>query len=90
MLCGDEVEAAVIDMGSSLTKVGTAGQDIPRFVFKSDVGLNKRFSEVDLSHGSKFIIGESALKSYSLRNHEFIDLCNPFWESKSFNMTPSI
>ena len=38
MLCGDEVRAAVVDVGSAVSKFGTAGEDHPRHVFRSDVG----------------------------------------------------
>ena len=38
MLCGDEVRAAVVDVGSAVSKFGTAGEDHPRHVFRSEVG----------------------------------------------------
>lgn len=38
MLCGDEIKAAIIDLGTSISKFGTAGQDLPRHIFRSDVG----------------------------------------------------
>ena len=38
MFCGDEVSAVVVDMGSSLSKFGTAGEDSPKHVFRSDIG----------------------------------------------------
>lgn len=40
MLCGDEILAVVVDIGSSTTKYGTAGEDSPRHVFHSDIGVN--------------------------------------------------
>lgn len=36
MLCGDEVPGVVIDTGSSFCKFGSAGQDAPHHVFRSD------------------------------------------------------
>ena len=36
MLCGDEVPGVVIDIGSSFCKFGSAGQDAPHHVFRSD------------------------------------------------------
>jgi len=39
MFCGDEVKACVVDMGSSQCRFGFAGQDVPRYRFRSDVGL---------------------------------------------------
>eukprot|EP01032_Pedospumella_encystans_P012817 gene12817-14799_t len=38
MLCGDEIKSAIIDLGSSTCRFGTAGQDMPRHVFRSDIG----------------------------------------------------
>eukprot|EP01052_Picozoa_sp_SAG31_P057431 SAG31_NODE_16996_length_687_cov_1.130952_1_plen_72_part_00 len=41
MLCGDESfggGAVVLDVGSSTTKVGFAGEECPQFVFDSTVG----------------------------------------------------
>lgn len=38
MFCGDEVAAVVVDIGSSMSKFGTAGEDSPKHVFRSDIG----------------------------------------------------
>ena len=38
MFCGDEVAAVVADIGSSMSKFGTAGEDSPKHVFRSDIG----------------------------------------------------
>eukprot|EP01038_Epipyxis_sp_PR26KG_P007070 gene7070-9650_t len=43
LLCGDEVRAAIIDVGSCTCKFGTAGQDLPRHIFRSELG--KYFTE---------------------------------------------
>eukprot|EP01031_Cornospumella_fuschlensis_P040662 gene40662-49576_t len=37
MLCGDEVNAVVVDIGSQSTRLGFAGQDVPKYNFRSDV-----------------------------------------------------
>lgn len=39
MYGGDEVSAVVLDMGSSTTRVGYAGEDSPKFVLPSAVGV---------------------------------------------------
>ena len=39
MFCGDEVKACVVDMGSSQCRFGFAGQDVPRYRFRSDLGV---------------------------------------------------
>jgi len=39
MFGGDEVSAIVMDMGSSCTKSGYAGEDCPKFVIPSSVGI---------------------------------------------------
>ena len=41
MLCGDEVRAAVMDLGSSFCRFGAAGQGLPTHVYKTDVGLRE-------------------------------------------------
>lgn len=57
MLCGDESNAVVFDIGSATTRVGTAGQDCPYHVFRSDIG------DLYLEDGAKKkIIGDSALR----------------------------
>ncbi len=40
MYCGDEVAALVGDIGSSFSKFGYAGEDTPRYVCTSSVGIN--------------------------------------------------
>ena len=39
MFCGDEVKGAVIDIGDRNCRFGFAGQDVPRYRFRSDVGV---------------------------------------------------
>ena len=39
MFGGDEVSAIVMDLGSSCTKSGYAGEDCPKFVIPSSVGI---------------------------------------------------
>lgn len=56
MLCGDEVQGAVIDIGSAFSKFGTSGQDLPRHVFRSSVGT------LPSTNGNKYVVGDSSLK----------------------------
>ena len=39
MYGGDEVSAVVIDMGSTCTKAGYAGEDSPKYVIPSSIGV---------------------------------------------------
>ena len=61
MFGGDEVSAVVLDMGSSCTKSGYAGEDSPKFVIPSNVGVIGE--EVTAQEGSKrtFHVGTNAL-----------------------------
>ena len=54
MLCGDEVRAAVIDLGFATSKFGTAGQDLPRHIIRSDVG--------ELKDGRGYVVGDLNLR----------------------------
>lgn len=60
MFCGDEVAAVVVDMGSSVVKLGTAGEDSPRHVFRSEVGRrpsspDKAYIDSSLRYSSEHI-----------------------------------
>ena len=61
MLCGDEVQAAVIDIGTSFSKFGTSGQDLPRHVFRSDLCT----ANDSTSSNKRLVVGDSALKCQS-------------------------
>ena len=39
MFCGDEVKGCVVDLGDTQCRFGFAGQDVPRYRFRSDVGI---------------------------------------------------
>lgn len=39
LLCGDEIQACIIDIGNTSIKFGTAGEDLPRHVIRSDIGF---------------------------------------------------
>mmetsp|Transcript_19440 Transcript_19440/g.36237 ORF Transcript_19440/g.36237 Transcript_19440/m.36237 type:complete len:502 (+) Transcript_19440:142-1647(+) len=56
MYCGDEVCAVVADIGTSTCRFGQAGQDAPRHVFRSDIGIYRE-DEVE-----KYVVGDSALR----------------------------
>jgi hypothetical protein len=43
----DEVKAAVVDIGSSLCRFGTAGEDLPRHLFRSDIGVSEDTDDSD-------------------------------------------
>ena len=58
MLCGDEVGAVVVDIGAALCKFGSAGQDAPQHVFRSDIGI---VNASDMEENS-FKLGDSALR----------------------------
>ncbi len=73
MLCGDEVQAVVVDLGSSFSKFGTAGEDLPRHIFKSEIAhRNENFENVK----QKFVVGESALKCHSPNSIAFQPINN--------------
>ncbi|KAJ1431464.1 actin family [Ochromonadaceae sp. CCMP2298] len=56
MLCGDEMQSAVVDLGSSSCRFGSAGQDMPRHVFRSEIGL------IADETGSRSIYGDTGLR----------------------------
>lgn len=64
LLCGDEVRAAVIDLGSYRCRFGAAGQDSPRHIFRTDVGIrNGNEMETDNNQiNNSYIIGDSNLR----------------------------
>jgi actin-related protein len=71
MLCGDEVKAAIVDLGSYKMRFGTAGQDLPRHVFRSDCGyVDGRCNGKD----RKGMFGDVKLRCIS----ENVEILNPF------------
>lgn len=69
MLCGDEIASAVVDIGGAYCKFGSAGQDMPPHVFRSDVGLTEQSGQE-----KTFTLGDSALRVVS----DSIEVVNPF------------
>jgi actin-like protein 6A len=65
MLCGDEVASIIVDMGSSTCKFGTAGQESPRHVFRSEVGVrsSEATESTSSSSGDEVMNVEGAEKS---------------------------
>mmetsp|Transcript_7968 Transcript_7968/g.17549 ORF Transcript_7968/g.17549 Transcript_7968/m.17549 type:complete len:438 (-) Transcript_7968:184-1497(-) len=65
MYGGDEVSALVLDIGSTATKAGYAGEDCPKFVVPSSVGVvgGESGSSVDSASGmsAEMHVGTSAL-----------------------------
>ena len=71
MLCGDEVKAAIVDLGSYKMRFGTAGQDLPRHVFRADCGyLDGKCNGND----RKSVISDVGLRCIS----ENVEISNPF------------
>ena len=68
MLCGDEVQSAVVDIGTAFSKFGEGGQELPRHVFRSDIGT--------LPKSKNYIISDSHLKHYLSNNN--IEITKPF------------
>ena len=62
MLCGDEVASCVVDIGGAFTKVGSAGQDSPHHVYRSDVGVVEREQIMGEGLETSFIVGDSGLR----------------------------
>mmetsp|Transcript_36599 Transcript_36599/g.117515 ORF Transcript_36599/g.117515 Transcript_36599/m.117515 type:complete len:431 (-) Transcript_36599:296-1588(-) len=60
MYGGDEVSAVVMDIGSSTTKSGYAGEDCPKFVVPSHVGVLGG-EEGASSEGARRLVGTSSL-----------------------------
>ena len=67
MYGGDEVCAVVVDVGADTTKAGYAGEDSPKTVFSSAVGV---------------LAGEDGAKQYSVDELHFpkpgLDVISPF------------
>ena len=60
MLCGDEVGSVVCDIGGAWSKFGSAGEDCPYHVFRSDIG----YIEEEMSEGPdrSYRVGDNALR----------------------------
>ena len=65
MYCGDEVAALVGDIGSSFSKFGYAGEDTPRHICTSNVGVDVRKRVWAGDEAAGYLSGESGdSKSY--------------------------
>ncbi|PSC76499.1 Actin-related 4 isoform C [Micractinium conductrix] len=76
---GDEVNAVVLDLGSQQTKAGYAGEDTPKYVFPSSVGVVGGDSmDVDGGSGGKrtLYVGTHALS----HRREGMEIVSPFQE----------
>jgi actin-related protein len=67
MFCGDEVKAAVVDLGGSCCRFGFAGQETPRYRFRSEVGIIK-------SESGKLNGASSSSASSSSRHSNFAQM----------------
>jgi hypothetical protein len=68
MLCGDEVQAAVVDLGSSVCKFGSSGSSICSHVFRGDIGKNLQ---------DEYVVGDSKLRFI----RQGLDILRPFGNS---------
>ena len=62
----DEVKAAVVDIGTSLCRFGTAGEDRPRHIFRSDIGVSEDSEETDHKIGDvslRFVQSDVTIES---------------------------
>ena len=62
----DEVKAAVVDIGSSLCRFGTAGEDLPRHLFRSDIGVAEDSDDSDHKIGDvslRFVQSDVSIES---------------------------
>ena len=74
LLCGDEVKAAVIDLGSYRCRFGSAGQDSPKHIFRTDIGI-KNGNEIESNNNkNNYIIGDSNLRVFN----NVIDIDHPY------------
>lgn len=65
MYGGDEVSAVVIDMGTTSTKSGFAGEDCPKFVIPSCVGIvgGEEGAAAEGSSKGEHFVGSNALST---------------------------
>ena len=63
MFGGDEVSAIVMDMGHTCTKSGYAGEDCPKFVIPSSVGVigGEESAAQETKSKRQFFVGTNAL-----------------------------
>lgn len=71
MYGGDEVGSLVFDIGSFNSRFGYSGEDTPRFVFQSQVGITNNMREtlgedviMSNTNGQKIFFGEDELRFY--------------------------
>lgn len=74
LLCGDEVRAAVIDLGSHRCRFGAAGQDSPRHIFRTDIGIKNGNEMENNDNNNNYIIGDSNLRVLN----NTIDIDHPY------------
>ena len=96
MLCGDEVQSVVLDIGHSISKFGTSGQDIPRHIFRSEVGCYKSSIKTDDMmniddintnkniNETKYLVSDSMLRGCHGSNSQ---IALPYENSKYNNYT---
>ena len=68
MLCGDEVQSAVVDIGNAFSKFGDGGQELPRHCFRSDLG--------SIPNNKNYIISDSNLRHH-MKNSS-VEISKPF------------
>eukprot|EP00605_Chrysophyceae_sp_TOSAG23-4_P002666 GSChrysophyteH1.ASY1.ANO1.2942.1 assembled CDS len=77
MFCGDEVKGCVVDLGDTQCRFGFAGQDVPRYRFRSDVGIIEGESASRKTGG--YICGDQKLRYI----RPDIDVAKPFTHSEN-------
>lgn len=77
MLCGDEVQSAVVDIGTLFSKFGDGGQELPRHVFRSDVGKIAIDDSLLTSQSSKYVVGDTSLRYHNKINSN-VEISKPF------------
>lgn len=55
MYCGDDVSSTVIDLGSFHTRAGYSGEDCPRSVIPSIVGIHEGSSSEDPKQDAEMV-----------------------------------
>jgi actin-related protein len=73
MYGGDEISSLVFDIGSFNSRFGYSGEDTPKYVFQTQVGINKKNSEnsmmveenkINTNTNQSTFVGESELRYY--------------------------
>lgn len=64
MYGGDEISSLVFDIGTFNSRFGYSGEDTPKYVFQTQVGINKSSENKSGDESHKSFIGECELRYY--------------------------